>query len=154
MKKLFIIFAFVCLATSCIKQEDIAFNGIENLTVSEFSLKGALINADLNMTNNSRKNIEVKELEVKITDNNSTLARASLKEAVVFDKKSTQNQNITIVAKLDKQVSPLALMTLQSRLNKLMVSGYISAKVGAINKTIDIEAMSLEQLMKNFGIDK
>lgn len=152
MKKLFIIFAVVLFGVSCIKKDAVSFNGVDKIEVANMSFSGAVINAEIDITNNSRKKIEVNHIELILSNKGNQIATASLRERVLFEARSSQAQKVSMLVKLSPKVNALAALALQNKIDQLIVEGYIDVRMGAINRKIDVPKMSVKDFMNNFDM--
>lgn len=152
MKKLFIIFALTIFVSSCAKQEDFSFEGIENVAIESLSLAGAVVSGDIVVSNGSRKNLTVEDLELSIMLGTMQVATGALDEAVVFAKRSSEARRVSLSFKPSANLNPLVLLTLSSKIDQITIEGQAKFKLGVVSRTVELPKVRVADFMDNLDL--
>ncbi|MFI3265602.1 MAG: hypothetical protein R3Y15_00430 [Rikenellaceae bacterium] len=154
MKKILFIFVAIFIATSCVREDQFNFESIDKIGFSNVSLVGANIDSELTISNQSRKRLTIKQVELNISKGERTIARAKLQEPVVVNKRSQESVEATIRLTTSPGIGAFALMGLANDIDQLTVEGFATIKLGAINRKIEIPPTPVKNLANALGLQR
>ncbi len=144
---------FALSATSCstIKPSDIKINDVTNIN---FASAGS-IDLKMNITNDSRRNIEIQDAIFTVKHDGTTLAEIVLDEPFHIEKRSDSHIQTTWKA---TRLNFLALLSIRSKgmeqiVKDATISYTITAKSPPIKRSISEEDLPMEDVLREFNID-
>ena len=135
---------------SCIKQEDIILQEVENVSLQGLSR----IDLSLKVENRSGSKLRVEEARMELFRGTMPLVDLMLSEPILIPRKSTSSIPVSLRLKLANPLGALSLMgDLKSTLSQLTVSGEVTAKAGWARKKIRFDGVPFTDFLRTFGAD-
>ncbi|MDR2936014.1 MAG: hypothetical protein LBU80_01550 [Rikenellaceae bacterium] len=150
MKKILLILFVAVGVASCVKIDagDVQIVEILKMDMAGASMSQARLNAVLEVSNDSRHTITVREADLVVSHpTGGELLYVTLDQAIVLPKRSTTEITVPITV---KSAGPMGFMGLMSWVDKpetLSVSGDIRLQAGSLRRTFHVENMPLKQLL-------
>ena len=128
--------------TSCLKYEEVEFNGISDMELKQVGLKGVVIELEALINNPNNYKIAITDYDLDLYLDGKSLDKAKIKEKIVLPKKSEGAHRITVSADakslLGAGLPGLFSMGTGGPMN-VQVKGNIKAKAKGIKKSFPVD---------------
>ena len=150
MKKL-IILLLILPIVSCVRVEDLSYDGIESVQVQSVGTSQTAIDLFVRASNGSGTNLTVARAELTLKKGDRTLVQARVDEKVKLPRKFDGTVRVPVNVRFEGGM--LGVMSTLSRgVQGTTVSGVVVARAGLMRKKYVIEDMETERFLRQFGI--
>lgn len=153
MKKIivFTLFSAIMVLSSCIRQDDFSFRGIEAVTFESLSN----VSVTVGVENRSGGRVSIESAKFRLDNCNRPTISMLLRDRVVIEKRSANSVKMNWSLKLDNPLAAFsAIAAIKRSPSDLTVSGEVVVKKGWIRKKIEVDSVPLSQILVTFGADK
>ncbi len=154
MKRLILLLLPLFMLASCIKEDDIKFHKLEDMSVSVGPT--TVINAVVSVENSSRRNVRVSDAAFRVTDReNNEIGTVTVPGQLRIPKRSTTSIAVPIRIRLSNPLLGLGLLSdMEKNAKRLYVTGDVVVRAGLLKKKIKIKDMPLSEFMSIFTGEK
>ena len=151
MKKL-IILLLILPIVSCVRVEDLSYDGIESVQVQSVGTSQTAIDLFVRASNGSGTNLTVARAELTLKKGDRTLVRVD--EKVKLPRKFDGTVRVPVNVRFEGgMLGAIGVMSTLSRgVQGTTVSGVVVARAGLMRKKYVIEDMETERFLRQFGI--
>ena len=149
MKKL-IILLLILPIVSCVRVEDLSYDGIESVQVQSVGTSQTAIDLFVRASNGSGTNLTVARAELTL----KKLVQARVDEKVKLPRKFDGTVRVPVNVRFEGgMLGAIGVMSTLSRgVQGTTVSGVVVARAGLMRKKYVIEDMETERFLRQFGI--
>ena len=153
MKKL-IILLLILPIVSCVRVEDLSYDGIESVQVQSVGTSQTAIDLFVRASNGSGTNLTVARAELTLKKGDRTLVQARVDEKVKLPRKFDGTVRVPVNVRFEGgMLGAIGVMSTLSRgVQGTTVSGVVVARAGLMRKKYVIEDMETERFLRQFGI--
>ena len=149
MKKL-IILLLILPIVSCVRVEDLSYDGIESVQVQSVGTSQTAIDLFVRASNGSGTNLTVARAELTLKKGDRTLVQARVDEKVKLPRKFDGTVRVPVNVRFEGGIGVMS--TLSRGVQGTTVSGVVVARAGLMRKKYVIEDMETERFLRQFGI--
>lgn len=153
MKKL-IILLLILPIVSCVRVEDLSYDGIESVQVQSVGTSQTAIDLFVRASNGSGTNLTVARAELTLKKGDRTLVQARVDEKVKLPRKFDGTVRVPVNVRFEGgMLGAIGVMSTLSRgVQGTTVSGVVVARAGLMRKKYVIKDMETERFLRQFGI--
>lgn len=140
------------LAVSCVDSSKIGFSDAKLGKATSISLSGIDMTASATVKNETRRNIELQNVELTVLSGGKILAHATLVQPVVVEKRSNGRIDFPIRVRASMSGMLSNILSLLSKSSTLTIDVKAKVKMGGMRKTFrrqfDIPASQIKNMIK------
>ena len=150
MKKL-IILLLILPIVSCVRVEDLSYDGIESVQVQSVGTSQTAIDLFVRASNGSGTNLTVARAELTLKKGDRTLVQARVDEKVKLPRKFDGTVRVPVNVRFEGgMLGAIGVMSTLSR--GVQGTTVVVARAGLMRKKYVIEDMETERFLRQFGI--
>lgn len=138
MRRIFIILAALLLSVSCMKEDAIEFEGVDNFGLTSLSLSSIRAEGDVTFSNSSYRKVVIEDVELTAYSEGRKFATATLSESLTIKRRGTFSSRASLDIKLSSPLAALSLLSSNKNLDNIYVDGDIWVKVGPVKRQFSV----------------
>ncbi len=152
MRKLILLLLPMLALAGCIREDDLRFHRVENVSVSIGST--TTVNAIVVVENTSRRNVTLSDAELRVTDmDGNEIGIVTIAGELRIPKRSITDVAVPIRIRLSNPMLGIGLLSdIDRSAAKMKVNGSVRVKAGAMKKNIEVKNMSLSEFLSIFNV--
>ncbi|WP_300285719.1 hypothetical protein [uncultured Alistipes sp.] len=155
MKRIFL-FMLVLVAASCVRRDDLSYDGIESVKLRSVGTAQTDVDVFVRASNASGTTVTLVRADLELSRDESVLLRASVDEKVKLPRRS-EDVSVRIPVRVRFEGGMLGALGVMKTLSRgasgTVVSGTVIVRAGAARKKYRIEKMETDRFLHRFGID-